>query len=796
METLVRAAPDGAFSIICENKGRDGWRRRWLLTMVSLAALAVAGSQIAAAQEASDEEAQAAGEAATEDATAAEAHITSGNVTPLQRLVIDSTRGSQDVLDVPQTIDIIDGEKLRQRMARDIQDMVRYTPGVAVDRQTSITNPFGQLNAFNIRGVGANRVQILVDGSRIQERAIDGSRDFIDPFNMQAVEIVRGPNSVLWGSDALGGVVAFRTRDPQDLLAGTDKPWAAEIRSAYDSYDNNFRKQFTAAAEAGDFQFLGSFGHFSASEPDLKNARADGGIWGCTRPANFRCDRLFPADTDAFNALGKLVWTPNGEHEVKLTAEYFGRNTLVNQIWDSSAAMFGYDNVSYPRELDMQRTRFAIEHDWNVGGAFIDEVKWQVSYSPQARDMRSFQTREYPGRVEERLAVRNYGETFIEGDLQFVSRFEGANMSHTLTYGFDGDLTQSTYDGYNETWRSDTGTTTTTLNQGFNFPEVKTQRADFYIQDEIKLFDDRLTLTPGLRYSTYKIDPTADRDYVPLPGFEPRVISEDKLTKKLGLVYDLNDTYSVYASYGEGFKMPTSQQLFVSSLDPFSFPPNQVIPNPNLKPESVRSYEAGVRGQFERGYFSVGGFYAEYDDFIRSLIPVDAAVPTVVTSDNVESVKLWGIEIGGEYEFRDNWWASAAISYQHGKQRLTAGAAETAFDGAVPLTAVLGLRHYIPDWNLQWEVVSTLASGVTRRSDPDAFKPGGYALFDAFLTWNPTDRFELTAGIQNIFNTRYFPNTLTGYSRIPGSTSVADVNPLELQTGPGRTFKLGATLTF
>ena len=69
METLVRAAPNGAFSIICENKGRDGWRRRWLLTMVSLAALAVAGTQIAAAQEASDEEAQAAAEAATEDAT-------------------------------------------------------------------------------------------------------------------------------------------------------------------------------------------------------------------------------------------------------------------------------------------------------------------------------------------------------------------------------------------------------------------------------------------------------------------------------------------------------------------------------------------------------------------------------------------------------------------------------------------------------------------------------------------------------------------------------------------------------
>ena len=54
----------------------------------------------------------------------------------------------------------------------------------------------------------------------------------------------------------------------------------------------------------------------------------------------------------------------------------------------------------WPGPEALQVFRFALEHDWNVGGAFIDEVKWQVSYSPQARDMRSFQTREYPGRVE------------------------------------------------------------------------------------------------------------------------------------------------------------------------------------------------------------------------------------------------------------------------------------------------------------------------------------------------------------------------------------------------------------
>jgi len=723
-----------------------------------------------------------------------EPRLSNEEATVLESITVTATRGARNVLDVPQNITVIDGETLQKQVVRDIQDLVRYTPGVSVDRQTSLTNPFGQLNAFNIRGVGANRVQILVDGSRIQERAIDGSRDFVDPFNMQAVEIVRGPNSVLWGSDALGGVVAFRTRDPQDLLSQTDKPWAAEIKGAYDSFDNSFRKQFTAAAQAGDFQFLASFGHLSANEPDLVNAREDGGDWGCTRPDYFRCDQLFPADTDAWNGLAKLVWTPTGDHEFKLTGEVFNRHTTIQQIWDSSAAFGGYENTSYPRELDMQRYRLALQHTWTVGAGFIDEVKWNISYSPQKRDMKSFQTRTYPTRIEERLAVRNYGESFLEGDLQFTSRFDTGAASHTVIWGFDGDLTKSHYDGYNENYRSDTGVRTILINQGFNFPQVDTQRADFYVQDEIKLLNDRLTITPGLRYSTYSIDPTGDPDYVPLPGYEPRKISKNDLSAKLGAVFDINDNYSVYASYGEGFKMPTSQQLFVSTSDPFSG--SQVIPNPNLRPESVRSYEMGVRGQFDRGYFSLGGFYAQYHDFIRSLIPVDPSNPNIVTSDNVEDVRLWGIEFGGEYEFHNNWWASAVVSYQYGTQRITADADETAFDGAVPLTAVLGLRHFIPEWNLEAQVLGTFGAGVTRRADPDAFKPEGYAVFDAFVSWKPRNNFELNAGVQNIFNTRYFPNTLTGYARTPGSTSVADINPLELQVAPGRTFKLGATVRF
>ena len=146
-----------------------------------------------------------------------------------------------------------------------IQDMVRYEPGVSVNRLTSMTNPFGQLSSFSIRGVGGNRVRMLVDGSRIQEQITDGSRDFVDPFNMKAVEIIRGPNSCTFRCRCTGRRCFPRTIDPEDILKG-DRAWGGEIELGYDSYDNSFRKADYRAAQAGDFKVLGSFGHVGSSK--------------------------------------------------------------------------------------------------------------------------------------------------------------------------------------------------------------------------------------------------------------------------------------------------------------------------------------------------------------------------------------------------------------------------------------------------------------------------------------------------------------------------------------------------
>lgn len=732
--------------------------------------------------------------------------LTEAQTTILERFVLTATRSTKNVLDVPQNVAVIDAKTLEKHQVRDIQDLVRYEPGISVDRQTSLTNPFGQLNSFSIRGVGGNRVQILVDGSRVQERITDGSRDLIDPWNMKAVELVRGPNSVLWGADALGGTVAFRTRDPSDLLAGSGKPWALELKTGWDSFDNSFRKQITAAYDFGDVEVLGSIGHVSSEEPRMTKADPEGGVWGsCPRPSYFRCDQLFPTDTSAWNGLAKVVWTPSADHEFKLTGEFYSRETEIDQIWDSGAEnplyasnpayySYYYESQSYIRNLDMSRTRLALEHTWQVNTPWLDSVNWKLSYSPQHRNVDSHQTRYYSllatPALREIEQVRNYGENFLEADVQLTSHADFAGMSHNFTYGFDGDTTATTYEGYDITNGVKAG------GKGFNFPKVDTVRADLYLQDEIKLLDDRLTVTPGVRWATYSIDPTADADYVPLPGYEPHKIESERLIKKLSALYKLDDTYSVYAAYGEGFKMPTSQQLFISSssvIGTTGFV--TVIPNPDLKPESVSNYEAGLRGEFDRGFFSVNGFYSQYENFIRGLQPV-AGETNKYTSDNVDRVELWGIEASAEYEVLDNVFLTGSLTYSKGVQQVNSGSDETPFDGAVPLTVVAGVRYELPEHGLELELIGTFADGVTERADPDAFKPEGYAVFDAYAKWSPKENIELTAGIQNIFDTKYFPNTLTGYAATPDDASVAAQNPLELQAAPGRTFKLGATVKF
>ncbi|MER3355658.1 MAG: TonB-dependent receptor plug domain-containing protein [Hoeflea sp. D1-CHI-28] len=207
----------------------------------------------------------------------------SGHV-ELGTITLKTDRAGGQVLDVPANVTVIDEEDLEDRHITDMEELVRNVPGVTAPRQTSGTDPFSTFGGFTIRGVGGNRVAMQVDGSRVPERIIDGTRDYLDFSFTKQAEIVRGPASVLWGADALGGLVALETLDPEDLLDGRDR--GLNVKGGFDSFDSStdvsltFGQRFT-----DDLSILVGLKRSTANEPELSNARDDGGIYGCPRNA-------------------------------------------------------------------------------------------------------------------------------------------------------------------------------------------------------------------------------------------------------------------------------------------------------------------------------------------------------------------------------------------------------------------------------------------------------------------------------------------------------------------------------
>ncbi|WP_417480637.1 TonB-dependent hemoglobin/transferrin/lactoferrin family receptor [Maricaulis maris] len=715
----------------------------------------------------------------------------------LGTLILTTDRAGNTVLQFPGTVDVIDAERLKSRNISDIEELVRRIPGVTVSRQTTSADPFSTFGGFTIRGVGGNRVAIQVDGSRTPERIIDGTRDYVDLNFTKSVEIVRGPASVLWGADALGGLVAFETLDPEDLLEGRDRGGAVSV--GHDSFDTTTSGSFSIAQRFSDqFSVMAGLARESGHEAQLSKARDDGGIYGCPRNLDFGatpCGELDPADHTSTRALAKMVWTPNAAHRLEFSIDALDRQTSVQQDYvlgpvfsSSSGAPTGEVIRDKDRHLDLTRNRYALEHTWSSSGVITEVVStlaWSDHDYLRTGTELSTSAAGEEIRKKDRLA---FSEDFLELDIQARAEFVTGGASHRMVFGLDADRAETDYRRVDRTTNLTTGVTTEARAGGFNFANATTTRADLYVEDRIGLLGDRLEITPGLRFATYRIEPRVDGDYQPVPGKEPGVREEQRLLKSLALTYHLNDSWSVWGKYGEGFKMPTAQQLYTSRPGTFF----TLIPAPDLKPEEVKSYELGLRYEDDRGFAGISAFKADYSEFIQSFYNPPGT--NDYTYRNISVVNVQGIEASFGRSIGENTQIEVSAAWQEGTQKIDPSAKETPHT-LPPFTATFGLAHQFDNPRLRLEGVLTAAADVKDTASDTDFKPKGYSVLDLHAKWEVIDNGFLNLSVNNVFDRRYFTAGAASYGQT-ASASVARANPIELQTGPGRTFAVSFDMTF
>ncbi|MGL4859501.1 MAG: TonB-dependent receptor plug domain-containing protein, partial [Enterobacteriaceae bacterium] len=229
-------------------------------------------------------------------------------------MTITATRTEQKTNEVATTVTIQTQQDIDRNNVNNIHDLIRYEPGISVGGSQS---RFGY-SGFTIRGIGGNRVLTQVDGvSSAQTFSfgpfMNAQRDYIDLDTVKQVEIIRGPASSLYGSDAIGGAVSFITKEASDYLdEGNDARF--RLKTGYDGSNDNWLRSATFAGRYEQFDLLTQFSRTTGRNNESYGTR--GGIGEQRTRAN-------PQDLSRDAVLVKLGWALTETQRLQLTYDSY-----------------------------------------------------------------------------------------------------------------------------------------------------------------------------------------------------------------------------------------------------------------------------------------------------------------------------------------------------------------------------------------------------------------------------------------------------------------------------------------
>ena len=716
-----------------------------------------------------------------------------------EQITVTSSRFDTDIDEIASSVSVIDSEQMDKMVATDIRDLVRFEPGVVVEGG----GRFG-LSGFNIRGINADRVLMLLDGAPIADEfsfgpGLSARRDFIDVDMIERVEIIRGPASTLYGSDAIGGVVSFISKDPNQLLAD-DEQMGGRVKVGYASVANEWMTNAQLYGRNGDWQWLLNATARNGSETENY---FDGEGTGLERNATN------PQDNSTESAQLKLIYQPNDAHRLEFLADYLHGETETNVLSQVDTFVRGV-RITESRGIDERdRTRLQLNHTYSNETALFDKVLtrvyWQETDNAQATREGRFgaASRQEPTPVQlGRTRDSEFNQT-VEGVIvQLDKQFTTGDVKHHLIYGSELQYTDSEALREGTTFVAETGAIVPEFSvfPARDFPISKARELSFFVQDEISLLDGRLTLSPGVRYDEFKLTPYPDEIFIIAnPGVEAVPFDDSQVSLKLGAVYDLNETTNVWLQYAEGFRIPPFDDLNVGFTN---FAGGYTsLPNPNLKPESVESWEVGVRQRLDAVKWSVSAYHNNYDNFIESRATIGFNPATQLLefqATNRDSVVIEGIDaqltwfLGESVSSLNGWELQGALTWLDSEDEATGQEIESI----LPPQAVVGIGY--TDSNDIWsvELIGTFVQRFDSQSQPEdpteprLFEAPGYAQFDLLANYNVSEDLTVNLGIFNIFDRKSWSGT-----EVRG-LDVSDATNVNFLTQPGINAAVNATYSF
>jgi hemoglobin/transferrin/lactoferrin receptor protein len=657
----------------------------------------------------------------------------------IEEILVVGARMPRPVQDVVGTVDVITRNALLDAIALNAFDVVRYTPGISV---AEASTRFGATE-FTVRGLSGNRVTTLVDGVPVADQFDIGAfsnagQDYIVPDTISRVEILRGPASTLFGSDALGGVVAIVTRDPEEYLDGRRSRLGAS--AAYSGADGGRQLTTSGAAQMGAVSGVLHASILDAGERDAAGTRNED-----------------PLDRRRAAGMLKLFVPLRGGDAIRLKAEMFDEDVV-----SRPEAVMGYSrqfrNTTALRGDD-ERTRVAlqVEYDFEVAADWAEGGRLNVYHQRSRTTQLTSERRDKLNPPQEIQRVFDYRHDDVGALLDLESRFEAGGFGHRLGWGLS--VRRSTVEERRDGWlRSGIGGVPSRELLGEvmpvrDFPNTTIVETGLFVHDEIAR--GALTLIPALRVESYRLDARADALYrADNPTTAAEDVTEFALAPKLGLQWRAADGLDLFAQYARGFRAPPFEDVNIGlDIPMFNV---RAVPNPDLEAETSDGVELGLRFTGSRHAVQLTLFGADYRNFIESKVALGPEPGTGVLlfqSLNIDRARVYGAEASFATPLAATVDLEMAAAWTRGEDR-DSGQPLNTVDPAEFVTRL----HWHPTarWAGSLSVTAVAAQSRVDERRADLFQPDGYAIVDLSARYLVRSDMRLSLGLFNVTDRQHW----------------------------------------
>jgi len=612
----------------------------------------------------------------------------------MEPVVVSATRTESSLKETSAAVEIITREEIEAKGAIRLRDILRFSAGLT----------FPKKDAVSIRGMNQDQTLILIDGKRFTgEVGGNFEIDRLPVNNIERIEIVRGPVSAMYGTDALGGVINIITRKP-------DK-FSIEINPQYGFFSED---------SDGDQKSVSFFASIPISE---RFAASLTGTWRDYGQLDNRYHESIQKDGD--------------EQTVGLD--------LFFELTDSDTIIFRGDymtedgddyikNGKIKMSDDNQRQNYSLA--WKHSGKRLDS-ELTIYTSIYEKD---FEVRKNSSDKLMKFVAADRSTTVIEGHGTSILK------SHRLTAG--GELRRETFKGNvlhtgKHTYHG--------VREGIPYvgSEIDIDYYAAYLQDEW-LLTDKLTLTGAIRYD--------DSDH-----FESEVSPKIGLVYRF--IEHIDGGLRFKANYGQGFKTPTPADLYKQNVRHDK--KMVMLPNENLGPETSHSFDLSIEGNYKKFSGKISYFQNDVEDLIDNVFTGKIDPITgykIVRSENIKDAEIKGFEAEAEYRFLKNAGLRATYMYLDAQGDILVGPpplrqfAEKRLEQRQRHRATFSADYTYQPWGLRLDLWGEYTGDMLLNYERDkknnitGSNDKSYWLCYASIAKDIGEHLELYAGINNIFD--------------------------------------------